>query len=145
MNARSRRVALYAIAAIAILASGNALAHSYAGLYDWAIHHRLTGWQAMSWPAEIDVFLAVGDMTVPLTLTFRHAGQIHVDAAVTGSGSSPELAGAGRWLGGPACSWSPRRSWLASGQSLACSALIAGAAQALAGWLPVILQMAAVM
>ncbi|MGP7998938.1 MAG: hypothetical protein ACLPKI_16715 [Streptosporangiaceae bacterium] len=64
MNARSRRVALYAIAAIAILASGNALAHSYAGLYDWAIHHRLTGWQAMSWPAEIDVFLAVGELAL---------------------------------------------------------------------------------
>ena len=64
MNARTRRVALYAIAAIAILASANALAHSYAGLYDWAIHHRLTGWQAMSWPAEIDVFLAVGELAL---------------------------------------------------------------------------------
>jgi hypothetical protein len=42
---------------IAILTSTNALAHSYAGLYDWAIHHRLTDWQAMSSPAEIDVFL----------------------------------------------------------------------------------------
>lgn len=49
---------------IAILASANALAHSYAGLYDWAIHHRLTGWQAMSWPAEIDVFLAVGELAL---------------------------------------------------------------------------------
>jgi hypothetical protein len=57
-------VALYAIAAIAILASANALAHSYAGLYDWAVHHRLTGWQAMSWPAEIDVFLAVGELAL---------------------------------------------------------------------------------
>ena len=46
MNSRSRQVALYAIAAIAILASANALAHSYAGLYDWAIHHRLTDWLA---------------------------------------------------------------------------------------------------
>lgn len=64
MNPRSRRAALYAIAAIAILASVNALAHSYAGLYDWAIHHRLTGWQAMSWPAEIDVFLAVGELAL---------------------------------------------------------------------------------
>jgi len=27
------------------------------------------------------------DMTVPLTLTFRHAGQIHVDASVTAPGS----------------------------------------------------------
>jgi hypothetical protein len=57
-------VALYAIAVIAILASANALAHSYAGLYDWAAHHRLTGWQAMSWPAEIDVFLAVGELAL---------------------------------------------------------------------------------
>ena len=38
----------------------HALAQGYAGLYDWAVHHRLGGWQAMSWPAEIDVFLAVG-------------------------------------------------------------------------------------
>ena len=55
-------MALYAIGAIAILGSVNALAHSYAGLYEWAVHHRLTGWQATSWPAEIDVFLAVGSL-----------------------------------------------------------------------------------
>src|SRR5579859_2707299 len=64
MNPKTRRVALYAIAAIAIVASANALAHSYAGLYDWAAHHRLAGWQAMSWPAEIDVFLAVGELAL---------------------------------------------------------------------------------
>ncbi len=64
MNPRSRKAALYAIGAIAIAASVNALAHSYAGLYDWALHHRLTGWQAMSWPAEIDVFLAVGELAL---------------------------------------------------------------------------------
>ena len=64
MNPRTRRAALYAIGAIAILASANALAHSYAGLYDWAVHHRLSGWQAKSWPAEIDVFLAVGELAL---------------------------------------------------------------------------------
>jgi hypothetical protein len=57
-------LALYAIGAIAILASANALAHSYAGLYDWSVHHRLGGWQARSWPAEIDVFLAVGELAL---------------------------------------------------------------------------------
>ncbi len=62
MNPRTRWAALQAIGAIAIAASVNALAHSYAGLYDWAVHHRLGGWQAMSWPAEIDVFLAVGEL-----------------------------------------------------------------------------------
>jgi hypothetical protein len=64
MNPRTRRAALYAIGAIAIMASANALAHSYAGLYDWAIHHRLSGWQAKSWPAEIDVFLAIGELAL---------------------------------------------------------------------------------
>jgi hypothetical protein len=64
MNTRTRRAALYAIGAIAMLASANALAHSYAGLYDWAVHHRLSGWQAKSWPAEIDVFLAVGELAL---------------------------------------------------------------------------------
>jgi hypothetical protein len=62
MNPRTRKGALYTIGVIAILASVNALAHSYAELYDWAIHHRLSGWQAKSWPAEIDVFLAVGEL-----------------------------------------------------------------------------------
>jgi integrase len=40
------------------------LRHAHAGLYAWALHHRLTGWQAMSWPAEIDVFLAVGELAL---------------------------------------------------------------------------------
>jgi len=64
VNPGTHRIALFAIAAIAIAASANALAHSYAGLYAWALHHRLTGWQAVSWPAEIDVFLAVGELAL---------------------------------------------------------------------------------
>lgn len=64
MNTRTRRAALGAIGAIALLASIDALAHSYAGLYGWALHHRLTGWQAWSWPAEIDVFLVVGELAL---------------------------------------------------------------------------------
>jgi hypothetical protein len=49
---------------IAVLGSLDALAHSYAGLYGWALHHRLSGWQAWSWPAEIDVFLVVGELAL---------------------------------------------------------------------------------
>lgn len=64
MNPHTRRTALFAIAVIAIAASANALAHSYAGLYAWALHHRLAGWQAATWPAEIDVFLAVGELAL---------------------------------------------------------------------------------
>ena len=64
MNARTRRLALYVIGIIAILASVDALAHSYTGLYGWALHHRLGGWQALSWPAEIDVFLVIGELAL---------------------------------------------------------------------------------
>jgi len=64
MNPRTRLIALYAIGAIAILASANALAHSYAGLYDWASTHRLNTWQSLSWPAEIDVFLIIGELAL---------------------------------------------------------------------------------
>lgn len=49
---------------IAILASADALTHSYAGLYGWAVHHRLGGWQAWSWPAEIDVFVVIGELAL---------------------------------------------------------------------------------
>lgn len=28
------------------------------------MHHRLGGWQAISWPAEIDVFLVVGELAL---------------------------------------------------------------------------------
>jgi hypothetical protein len=64
VNPGSRRVALYGIGVIAVLASLDALAHSYAGLYGWAVHHRLGGWQAWSWPAEIDVFLVAGELAL---------------------------------------------------------------------------------
>jgi Protein of unknown function (DUF2637) len=64
VNTRTRQAALYAIGAIAVLASVDALAHSYSGLYAWALHHRLGGWQALSWPAEIDVFLVLGELAL---------------------------------------------------------------------------------
>lgn len=64
MNLRSRRAALHAIAVVAVLASLNALAHSYIGLYGWATTHGLTGWQAATWPAEIDVFLIIGELAL---------------------------------------------------------------------------------
>ncbi|HEX6527665.1 MAG TPA: DUF2637 domain-containing protein [Streptosporangiaceae bacterium] len=57
-------MALYGIGVIALAGSVDALAHSYAGLYGWGLHHRLGGWQAWSWPAEIDVFLVVGELAL---------------------------------------------------------------------------------
>ncbi len=64
MNPGSRRLALYGIGVIAVLASIDALAHSYAGLYEWALLHRMSGWEAWSWPAEIDVFLVAGELAL---------------------------------------------------------------------------------
>ena len=64
MNPRSRRAALYTIATVAVLASINALAHSYVGLYGWAKTHGMTGWQATTWPAEVDVFLIIGELAL---------------------------------------------------------------------------------
>lgn len=64
MNGGSRRLALYVIGLVALSASVDALLHSYAGLFGWAAHHRLGGWQALSWPAEIDVFLVVGELAL---------------------------------------------------------------------------------
>ncbi|MGH3167318.1 MAG: hypothetical protein ACRDN0_15685, partial [Trebonia sp.] len=64
MNRRTRRAALFAMAIIAIAASADALAHSYAGLFGWAVHHGLNGWEARSWPAEIDVFVVLGELAL---------------------------------------------------------------------------------
>jgi hypothetical protein len=62
MNPRRSKAALYAIGLIAIQASVNALARTYPGRYDWAIHHRLGGRRATSLPAEIDVFPTSGKL-----------------------------------------------------------------------------------
>lgn len=43
VNARTHSLALYAIGIIAVLASADALAHSYTDLYGWALHHMLSG------------------------------------------------------------------------------------------------------
>jgi hypothetical protein len=83
MNPRTRTAALYAIGAIAILASLNALAHSYAGLYDWASTHRLNAWQSLSWPAEIDVFLVVGELALYLAYLDGWSGRHKVWPWVT--------------------------------------------------------------
>ena len=83
MNPATRRVALYGIGAIAVLASLDALAHSYAGLYGWAVHHRLGGWQAWSWPAEIDVFLVAGELALYVAYLDRWPGRQRVWPWVT--------------------------------------------------------------
>lgn len=94
MNPRTRRVALYGIGAIAVLASLDALAHSYAGLYEWAVHHRLGGWQAWSWPAEIDVFLVAAELALYVAYLDRWPGRQRVWPWVTAvTGLAVSVAG----------------------------------------------------
>jgi hypothetical protein len=85
MNAPTRRIALRAIAAIAILASANALAHSYAGQFEWAVHHRLTGWQAKS------RFSSGWRDQIPLMQTPRRRGSGRRPTAQSAIGRCPLL------------------------------------------------------
>lgn len=70
MNA-ARRAALLAIAAITAAASLVAFAHSYRGLYLWAVHHQIPpGWAAI-WPLMIDTFVIVGELALFVSLASR--------------------------------------------------------------------------
>lgn len=52
-----------AILAVAVLgATGVGFAQSWAGLYGWALEHRLHGWKAQSFPAMVDLFIAIGEL-----------------------------------------------------------------------------------
>jgi hypothetical protein len=51
------------ILAVAVLgATGVGFAQSWAGLYGWALEHRLHGWKAQSFPAMVDLFIAIGEL-----------------------------------------------------------------------------------
>ncbi len=55
--------ATVAILAVAVLgATGVGFAQSWAGLYGWALEHRLHGWKAQSFPAMVDLFIAIGEL-----------------------------------------------------------------------------------
>jgi hypothetical protein len=59
-----RSIALAAIAAIVAAASLVSFAESYRGLYLWAGGHGLTGIWAAAWPLQVDIFIAVGELTL---------------------------------------------------------------------------------
>lgn len=50
------------MAAAVLAATGVGFAQSWAGLYGWAIEHRLTEWKAVTFPAMVDLFIAVGEL-----------------------------------------------------------------------------------
>jgi len=63
-----RLAALAAIAVLVATASGAAFAESYRGLYEWALHHGLSGFWAAAFPLQVDVFIAVGELALFVAL-----------------------------------------------------------------------------
>jgi hypothetical protein len=61
-RAVTRWTAVGLMAAAVLTATGGGFAQSYAGLYEWAIEHGLTGWKASSFPLLVDLFIIVGEL-----------------------------------------------------------------------------------
>jgi hypothetical protein len=57
-----------AIAALVLAASGVSFAESYRGLFLWAHRHELSGPWAVIWPLQVDVFIAVGELSLFVAL-----------------------------------------------------------------------------
>jgi Protein of unknown function (DUF2637) len=66
-----RRTALVAISVLIAAASLVAFGESYRGLYLWAHHHGLPGVWAAVFPAQIDTFMAVGELALFVALADR--------------------------------------------------------------------------
>lgn len=47
---------------IVAVATADGFAQSYSGLYEWALHHKLKGWKAESFPLLVDLFILVGEL-----------------------------------------------------------------------------------
>lgn len=63
-----RQVALLAIALLVAAASLTSFAESYRGLFDWAREHGLPGFWSAVWPLQVDVFIAIGELTLFVAL-----------------------------------------------------------------------------
>lgn len=62
--ARPRSIALRVTAALVAVSTAVAFGESYRALFLWAVHHDVPfGW-ALSWPAMVDVFVAVGELAL---------------------------------------------------------------------------------
>jgi hypothetical protein len=61
-RAVTRWAAVGLMATAVLTATGGGFAQSYAGLYEWAVEHGLTGWKASSFPLLVDLFIIVGEL-----------------------------------------------------------------------------------
>ncbi len=58
---RLRNWALRLIVALNVVALITSFVESFAGLYQWAGHHSLAGWESAIWPLMIDIIVLVGE------------------------------------------------------------------------------------
>jgi len=57
-----RLVTLVIMFTAVVIATAAGFAHSYAGLFDWGMAHKLTGWKADTFPLLVDMFILVGEL-----------------------------------------------------------------------------------
>ena len=68
---RPRKYALRVISILVAMATVVAFAESYRALYTWALRHELTGIWAFAFPAQIDTFVLIGELTLFVGLVDR--------------------------------------------------------------------------
>lgn len=94
IRAAARTTALVIIAALIIAAAAASFAESYRGLYDWASLHSYTGRWAMIAPLMADTFIAVGELTLFVTVLDGYGWQARLSAwASTLTGLAMSVAG----------------------------------------------------
>jgi hypothetical protein len=86
-----------ALAATGLLVTASTLvafAESYRGLYEWAGGHGLSGFWAAVWPLQVDIFVAVGELTLFAALVGEWPARARVMPwAVTLGGLAVSVAG----------------------------------------------------
>lgn len=95
MSLRVPRLAALVVVAFLIgAASLVSFAESYRGLYDWALHHGLSGAWAYAWPLQVDVFIAVGELALFVALADGWEVRSRIGAwTVTTAGLAVSVAG----------------------------------------------------
>lgn len=90
----ARRIALWAISGLVAAASLVSFGESYRGLWEWARHHGLGGFWAAVWPLQVDVFIAVGELSLFVGLAYAWRGRSRLAGwAVTLLGLAVSVAG----------------------------------------------------
>lgn len=98
---RMRKAALAAISVLVAAASLTSFAESYRALFEWAAHHGLHGVWAAAWPLQVDVFIAVGELSLFVALADRWSVRSRAAAwTVTVLGLAASVAGNVGHIGG---------------------------------------------